>query len=285
VVTWQRPRSTRLLVVVLVSISLAVITLDYRQGESGPLAGGGRAALAFMAPMQEAVTHVTRPIGDFFIGLVRLPSLEDENQRLTNERDNLVAQIQEIGFKEQQLQQLQDLLGLQQSLAPTSKASVVIASGLSNFQYTVTIDVGSSDGIEIGMPAITGSESAPRLVGRVSNVAIDSSEVQLLIDRNFAVAGQLITSRETGLVEGRGEEELRMSLVSPGTAIEGNEPVVTRAYEVNGQSGSYPPGLIIGTVSRSVPAEGETQEFITVSPAVDFSALEFVLVLMTGGEE
>ena len=34
-----RPRSTRLLVVVLVSLSLAVITLDYRQGEAGPLEG------------------------------------------------------------------------------------------------------------------------------------------------------------------------------------------------------------------------------------------------------
>ena len=75
-VSRQHPRSTRLLVVVLVSISLAVITLDYREGEDGPLAGLGRIALATMAPLQEAVTTATRPIGDFFSGLVHLPSLE-----------------------------------------------------------------------------------------------------------------------------------------------------------------------------------------------------------------
>ena len=75
-VSRQRPRSTRLLVVVLVSISLAVITLDYREGQDGPLAGLGRDALAAMAPLQHAVTTVTRPIGDFFSGLAHLPSLE-----------------------------------------------------------------------------------------------------------------------------------------------------------------------------------------------------------------
>jgi len=45
VVTRQRPRATRLLVVVLVSISLAVITLDYRQ-QDGPLSALGASTKA-----------------------------------------------------------------------------------------------------------------------------------------------------------------------------------------------------------------------------------------------
>ena len=55
------PRSTPAargsLVVVLVSISLAVITLDYRQGTEGPLAGLGRIALAAMAPAAGGRDH------------------------------------------------------------------------------------------------------------------------------------------------------------------------------------------------------------------------------------
>ena len=77
----------------MVSISLAVITLDYREGEDGPLAGLGRIALATMAPLQEAVTTATRPIGDFFSGLVHLPSVEKENERLRRANQDLVAQI------------------------------------------------------------------------------------------------------------------------------------------------------------------------------------------------
>ena len=82
-------RSARLLVVGLVAVSLAIITLDYRQGDAGPLASMGRAAQTFMAPMQQAVTTATRPVGDFFSGLAHLPSMARENQDLKRELDGL----------------------------------------------------------------------------------------------------------------------------------------------------------------------------------------------------
>ena len=62
----SRARSTRLLVVTLVSISLVTITVDYRQGDEGPLAAASEAALVVLTPLQEAVSKVTRPIGNFF---------------------------------------------------------------------------------------------------------------------------------------------------------------------------------------------------------------------------
>jgi rod shape-determining protein MreC len=281
VVTRQRPRSTRLLVVVLVSISLAVITLDYREGQDGPLAGLGRIALAAMAPLQKAVTTVTRPIGDFFSGLVHLPSLEKENQRLQDDNDALRSVIARQPDLANQVQELADLLGLKESLVPSSLPAIVIANGLSNFRYTITIDVGSVDGVEMDQPVVTGSAEAPILIGRIVNVSLESAEVQLIIDRNSAVAGRLTISHQTGLVEGQGEGDLRMSLVVPGTTIEGNETVVTQGYEVNGQRGLYPPGLVIGQVSQVIPGSSDLQEFVTVRPAVDFAALEFVLVLQT----
>jgi len=265
----------------LVSISLGVITLDYREGQDGPLAGLGRVALAAMAPLQKAVTTVTRPIGDFFSGLVHLPSLENENRQLQDENASLRGVIARQPDLANQVQELADLLGLKESLAPSSVPAIVIANGLSNFRYTITIDVGSADGIERDQPVVTGSADAPILIGRVVAVSLVSAEVQLIIDRNSAVAGRLAISHETGLVEGQGEGDLRMSLVVPGTTIEGNETVVTQGYEVNGQRGLYPPGLVIGQVSQVIPGSSDLQEFVTVRPAVDFAALEFVLVLQT----
>ena len=38
-----------------------------------------------MAPLQEAVTSATRPVGDFFSGLAHLPSLQRENQDLKDQ--------------------------------------------------------------------------------------------------------------------------------------------------------------------------------------------------------
>jgi rod shape-determining protein MreC len=273
------------LVVVLVSISLAVITLDYREGEDGPLAGLGRTALAAMAPLQEAVTTVTRPVGDFFSGLVHLPSVENENQQLRTELDAALAQIAAGTDQQSQIEQLSLLLELKQSLTPTSVPAVVIANGVSNFRYTITINRGSDSGIERDQPVVTGSEQAPILVGRVTTVTAISAEVELIIDRNSTVAGRLSVSHETGQVEGQGEGDLRMSLVTPGTSVEGNETVVTQSYEVNGQRGLFPPGLVIGQVSQVIPGPDGLQEFVTVRPAIDFSSLEFVLVLQTSRGE
>lgn len=275
----QRPRSTRLLVVALVSISLAVITLDYRQQDSGPLSVAGEAAKAFMAPMQEAVTAVTEPIGDFFTGLAHLPSLADDNERLREEIAALSTKVQENANQQADYEAMLGLLELRGSLDPTAVAAHVIGNGVSNFEYTITIDKGSADGIEIRQPVATGSADAPMLVGRVVSVTPVSADVLLLIDRDHKVAATIGDTEEAGLVEGQGASDLRMSLVAPGTLIEGGEPVFTQGYELDRQSGLYPPNMLIGQVSRLVDSENETQQYVEVRPAVDFQTLQFVLVL------
>ena len=188
-VTRQRPRATRLLVVVLVSISLAVITLDYRQ-QDGPLSALGASTKAAMAPMQRAVTNVTRPVGDFFSGLAHLPSLSKENQEL---KDELAAAHAEDATQGTDPDPERGAPGAARPAVPPSIprpiAAVVIANGLSNFEWTITIDKGSNDGIAKNQPVVTGSPDAPMLVGRVVQVSPDSADVRLIIDRRVGRGG------------------------------------------------------------------------------------------------
>jgi len=277
----QRPRSTRLLVVTLVSISLAIITLDYRGGTTGPLAALGRSAKSALAPMQEAVTNVTRPVSNFFIGLANLPSLAEENRRLKEELATARTQLGSVQFEAQLQEELENLVGLRDELHPDGIAAIVTASGVSNFDWTVTINRGSNDGITIDMPVVAGSPDAARLVGRVIDVTADTSEVQLILDRGSAVWGVIDGSREAGLVIGRGDQDLLMDQVDPDAEIGGDENVFTQGYEVNGQPGVYPPGLLIGQVSRVSPEPNSLDTPIEIRPAVDFSSLNVVLVLRT----
>ncbi len=83
-------------------------------------------------------------------------------------------------------------------------AAVVIANGLSNFRYTITINRGSAMGSRWISPWSTGSEQAPILVGSVTRVSSMSAEVELIIDRNSVVAGRLSVSHETGQIQGQG---------------------------------------------------------------------------------
>lgn len=278
----QRTRSARLLVVLLVTASLAIITVDYRAGDEGPLAAIGKAANSAIAPMQSAVSSIVQPIANFFSSLADLPSLSERNRALRAENEELRTVQQVNGRLEQRIQSLQNLLGLETIMVQRTKAARVIASSASNFEWTVTIDVGSDDLVEPDMAVVAGDASGPRLVGRVIEVTPGSSVVQLVIDRDFAVSAYLQTSREAGLVEGRGEDDLRMGLAAPGIDVDDEQPesVFTLGYEVNGQRGLYPPDILIGTVSRAFSDPSSVESFLTIRPAVDFSTLQYVLVVM-----
>lgn len=273
-------RNARLLVVSLVIVSLVVITVDYREGDEGPLATAGNAALTVISPLQEAVSKVTDPVGEFFSTLIRLPSVRRENEELRSRVSQLEQELSTTAADEARLRELEALLGVQRSLGPgvTTTAAQVIANGVSNFEWTVTIDKGSNDGVSTDMPVI----ASAGLVGHVSRVAAGSAIVQLIVDPDSAVAGRLDVSRRTGLVQGEGGQDLRMGLVDVTTEVQPGEQVVTAGYRIPDVAQSlYPPGVLIGSVSRVLPTDAGLEKFVTVRPAVDFSSLDLVLVVLS----
>ena len=281
----SRARSTRLLVVALVAVSLVTITIDYRDGDDGPLASMGNAALTVISPLQEVVSKVTHPIGNFFSTLFRLPSIRHERDVLRERVDALETQLSETTSDQARLADLEALFGLRESLGPKvqTMAAQVIANGVSNFEWTIEIDKGSSDGMARDMPVIASSG----LVGHVVQVGANSSRVQLIIDPDSFVAGRLDVSRQTGLLSGEGNQDLQMSLVESTAEVSPDERVVTAGYRIRDVAESlYPPNVLIGTVSRVLEQDAATEKFVTVRPAVDFSSLSLVLVVLSrdGGE-
>jgi rod shape-determining protein MreC len=264
----------------LVSISLLTITVDYRQGEGGALGTVGDAALTVISPLQEAVSKVTHPIGNFFSTLFRLPSIRHEDEVLRQRIALLEAELSESQANLDRLAELESLLQLQQGLGPkvTTTAAQVIANGVSNFEWTIVIDKGSGAGLTEGMPVV----ASAGLVGHVVRVGSSSSVVQLIIDPDSFVAGRLDVSRQSGLLSGEGGADLRMGLVRSSAEVAPGERVVTAGYRIPGVAQSlYPPNVLIGTVSRVLEEESALEKFVTVRPSVDFSTLSLVLVVLS----
>jgi rod shape-determining protein MreC len=120
--------------------------------------------------------------------------------------------------------------------------------------------------------------SSAGVVGRVIGpLAAHAARVQLLIDYNGpAAAGALIErTRAGGMVLGReGDPPLRMDFVSNLADVKPGDAVIT-----SGADGIYPRGFRIGWVERSERGDGLSLA-ITVRPAVDFRALDEVLVVL-----
>jgi rod shape-determining protein MreC len=113
------------------------------------------------------------------------------------------------------------------------------------------------------------------VVGRVVVPSARAAKVQLLIDRNAAAGALIERSRAQGVVVGEGDAHLRLDYVSEVADIVVGDVVVT-----SGIDGIYPKGFVIGSV-ETVEKNGPAYKRITVRPAVDFSAIEEVLVVLT----
>jgi rod shape-determining protein MreC len=89
------------------------------------------------------------------------------------------------------------------------------------------------------------------------------------------------------LLEGEGEGDLRMSLVDADTVVQPDEHVVTAGYRLlEGEAQSlYPPNVLIGTVSRVLSEDNALEKYVTIRPAVDFSTLNLVLVVVSSGSD
>jgi rod shape-determining protein MreC len=267
----RRVRSTRALVMTLVLASLVTITLDYRGGESGPLEAAGKGALTIVGPMQQAVAKVVHPIGAFFTGLVHIGSLESENRRLREQVAKLRTDNTRALIALNENDQLKKILDIRGQLGLRGIAATVIGLSPSNFEWSVTINVGSQSGVKVDQPVVSGDG----LVGHVTEVSPRISKVTLIIDPSSSVAGRLAKSGDTGLVVGNRSKDMIMSMVAPGSNVSPAEPVVTAGY----QGGLYPPGILIGIVSHVAPAQGALSKVISVRPVVDFSSLQFVMVV------
>ena len=143
----------------------------------------------------------------------------------------------------------------------------VIAKDYNSWTNTITIDRGSSDGVNKYMPVIV----PQGVVGFVSSVSRYTSQVQLLVDPRTAIGGivQRPESRVASILKGDGNNSDFL--------VFGNIP--KEADVIKGYGGVYPKGLLIGTVSQ-VSADGSGVSLAAlVKPAVDFTKVEEVFII------
>lgn len=254
---------------ILALVSLVLLTLDYRQGDDGPVAGLERWATSVMAPVQEALAGVVRPVGDFFEGIAELGNLRQENAELEAELRRLRERVVSQADLERENEELRRLLQMRERLSFTTTAAQVIAQPPNAFDWSVLIDAGAEQGIETGMAVI----NADGLVGKIIEVTRRNARVQLLTSPNAGYAVRVSGTGEEGLLTGRGPRPFQLEVLNPEAEIDAGAQVVTRIF----QGTTVPDGIPIGEI-----AEGRQggSRFLPVRPYVDFTRLHLIQVVL-----
>ena len=193
--------------------------------------------------------------------------LETENSQLSMENQSLQEYKQE-SFRLRKMLNFDNANREKYDLLPAH----LIARSPNNWYECITIDRGSRQGVEKGMPVI----SPNGLVGRVGSVSENSAQVSLITDREMAVGAIIQKTRETnGIIEGLGDSnELRMINIPYYSKINEGDRIIS-----SGLSAIYPPGINIGTVMEVSREPNGLLLVAMIKPTVDFNKLEEVFVI------
>ncbi len=271
----RRALQRRIVAAVLVLSSLALLTLYFREADSGFVHRVQDGAVRLVSPLQEGSARAIQPLRDGWNWVADLFHLKSENKRLREEVETLRAAVAEELTTEAENEQLRRLLQMREDrIYPKGVEFVmarVIARSTTAWYSTVTINVGSDDGVR-PFDAVVNGEG---LVGRVESVTASASQVQLLTDQKSYVDAIVLPGRAEGLAAGSVTGSMTLRYVDKSEEVKQGQLIVT-----SGRSGSvFIRGIPIGQVQSVGAQEVQLYQSITLSPAVDFRKLDIVMVV------
>ena len=252
----------RLLAVLLLTC-VTLTALDARGGAFDP----ARTAVdAVLGPVDVAVGRAATSLGGA-AGAVGDLTDRSELTRLREQNADLQRELARGRPAARRLAELDALLGRPE--APGSVPARVVATGSAlGFARTVTLDVGSPDGVREGLTVVGGAG----LVGRTVRVGPSTTVVLLLDDPGFGVGARLARDGTLGLARGQGPGRLVYTQLE-GTTVEVGETLLTTG------SDTFVPDVPIGRVVSVASTAGGLTSAAEVEPFVDAGRLDLVAVV------
>lgn len=199
----------------------------------------------------------------------RLELLEKENALLRLK----VAELQEAA---RESDSLRSLLGAREKVRSRAVLCRVVGRNPSYWFHTLTIDIGSRNGVDDRTVLMDGRG----VVGRVYRANYFTSDVLIISGGRqeglfSGIGARVERTGDTGVVEGDNRRQLRLAYLQPEAQVRAGDTVLT-----SGLGGVFPPGLPIGTVRSVVLDQDGLSKSAVVLPSADLSRLNLLLALL-----
>lgn len=239
-----------------------------------------------VAPLQRAADGLVEGIGDLFQTVREVRQLRTEVEELRAQVDALTVENVRLREYQAEVEELRyqhnfvaanptwsflgaDVVG--RSACLVAPCGDVVGQETNPYLRTVAINAGSAEGVAIGMPVVT---RGAVLVGRIAELSLHTSRVELLNDPSSSVAVLMQQSRATGLLVGQPDGSLRVIYVPQEDTLQVGDIVLT-----SGVGGALPRGLVVGQVTEVIQQGAAMFQEAVVRPAVDYRQMELVLVI------
>ena len=233
------------------------------------------AVQGLLAPFRGAATTLTRTAEKYYGYMFRYEALAAENEVLEkriSEMEDVARKADSVSRENERLRQALDLLATHEDYKLVD--AYIIGWSSTDWENTLTINRGTTSGIQENMCAITANGE---VVGLVTDGGLNWAEVTTILDSTLEISGTISASGYNGMVKGGyvdGHETLlKMNYLPSAAIIRNKEQVVTSGSTV------YPRGLIMGSIVDAGFAETGIAKYALLDPAADIDSLEQIFII------
>ena len=261
-------------------VSLTLLTISFRSPTSGALHDLEGVGSSVLRPFQIAASRVAQPFKDAYNYFDDLANAKSENEKLKKELADLRATELLYLERAQQFPQLVKLLHYREGATfPKGYRYVparVISSSASPFAHSLVIAAGSSAGIRLNSPVVSGDG----LIGIVTNLYSDTAVVQLLSDPQTYVPAVDLKTGASGGVRPSNAGSLILDQVKKQSAVTVGDELVTQGTIDPDYPDLYPHGIPIGKITYAYATDTASFLQVGLQPYADLGSLQAVAVLV-----
>lgn len=256
---------------VLLIIILAIILAYMSRSGKNPVS---KAVNYVITPIESKISSVVNPIKNVFSYIGKMSEYEAENNRLRAENIELNSKIKDIGVYKEENERLRKLLDIANSYEYETVAASVVAYETENWFSYVTLDKGTSSGINISDTVIT----SDGLLGQVTDVGTNWSKVSTIINAESSAGVRITRNGEIGIVEGDAtlskSRKCRLGYLTANASI-----IAGDILKTSGLGGIYPPGISVGKISEISKDNMGRLDYAIIEPFINFDKLYEVVVI------
>lgn len=256
--------------VVFIAISVALVTVYMREGQTGPVHSFRSMTQTILTPLDRFGAWVSSPFVAIGDALENASTSDETIQQLKEENAHLLAQLAELNEYKLANERLQAMLDFSGAYGVSGVGGRVIGMSSDSWTRTVTIDCGSSKGVVLDDPVTDGYG----LIGQVASVSANSCLVRLIGDSSSTVSVRVQGCQAVGVLTGSEDGTLHLKYIETSMAVQAGDLVVT-----SGLGGTFPSGILVGTVSTITSASSDSYYSITVEPLTSLQIASGVFVI------
>lgn len=257
--------------IILVIVSLIICGVYASEKEDGPIHVIQNATKTVITPIQElsisaksGLSKLTDKIYDNYGDAETISELKEENSKL---KSQIVADEK---YK-QEANKYREMLKLKDQYNVDGIAAHVIGFSGNAWNQTVTIGVGSKDGVCAGQTVM----GTTGIVGQIDSVNLFTSSVRLLTDPNSGVAVKVLNNNNDCILRGSLDGVLYLEGLGTNDLVSVGDVVTS-----SGLGGSYVPNLLVGNVLQLISLDSGVNRKIVVSPVEKLSTITEVFIIM-----